>query len=145
MLHGVEPEGAELQQIKKPAWRRHDNVSRTFQSMDLQINFVAATGDFDKDLLLAKLGILEEMLADLFGEFPRRREDEALQRRIGGIDLREQRQPERRRLAGPGLRLGNKVPTILDKKGNCAGLNGCRIGDTQRVETTNQILRNAEL
>ena len=144
MLHGVELEGAELQQIKEPAGRRHDDVRRALQPLDLQVDFVATTGDFDEDLLRGKFGVLKQVLADLLGEFTRRREDEALQRRVVGIDLREQGQAKRRRLAGPGLRLRDQIPAVLDEKRNCVFLNGGRSGDAERIETTDQIRWNAE-
>ena len=145
MLHGIEPEGAEFQQIKEPPRRRHDDVRRTFQPVNLEVDFVATTGDFYENLFRAEFRILKKLLADLFGELTRRSDDESLHRRVGGIDLREQRQPERRRLAGPSLSLRNKIPAILDEIRNRAGLNGGRSGNPERVEPTNQILRNAEL
>ena len=126
MLHGIEPEGAEFQQIKEPSRSRYDDVRWTFQSMNLQVDLVAAPGDFDKNLLRTELGVLKQRLANLLGKLPRRSNDESLQRRAGGIDLRQQRQPKRRRLACPGLRLSHKIPAILDEIRNRAGLYGSR-------------------
>src|SRR5688500_218622 len=98
-------------------------MSRAIQYLTLQLAFVPACRDFDEDLRFGKLAVSKQMLPNLFGEFPGRREDQGLDRRVSWVDLRQQRQPERCGFAGAGLRLGHEVTAVADEKGNRAFLN----------------------
>jgi hypothetical protein len=60
--------------------------------------------------------VAAQRLRDLDAELARRRQHERLHGLLAGIDVLDDRQPERRGLAGAGLRLADHVATVEQQR-----------------------------
>ncbi len=102
----IEPDGLAFEQVDQPPRGRHQQIGAPAKPGDLGVDRGAA--DDEPDLEMGVAGIGGEVVADLLGQFARRRQDQPAHRfRLGlGAHLQEvvrHRQAERGGLAGAGL------------------------------------------
>ena len=94
-------------QVLDPSHRADHDVAAGAQLCLLAADRRAAEHGHDIDTLA--LAVRAERLRDLDAQLARRRQHETLDLGLGGIDVLEHRQPERRGLARTGLRLADHV------------------------------------
>ena len=117
-------EGALVQVVHDPAGRADDDVHSTAQRGELDAVPLPAV-DREHAYAAQVGGVLLERLAHLERELTRRRQDQGLRRLLGQVEPGEDRQRERRGLAGPGLRQAHDVAALeqggdggrLDRRG----------------------------
>ncbi len=109
----VEAQRAAVEMVEQAAWRRHQDVDAARQGLRLLPDRNAAEHHGNGELCVAPIGL--EAFGDLARELACRRENEGpagswlRPARIGGGQALQDRQRERRRLAGAGLRDPAKV------------------------------------
>ena len=101
--------------IHDPAGRTDDDVHAALQGADLGAVFLATVNRQDVEIFQLR-GIGFKGLGDLYRQFPRRREHQYLRRVQFQVEIRQQRQRERRGLAGAGLRLADDVASCQQQR-----------------------------
>jgi hypothetical protein len=130
-------EGATLHQVHDPAGSADHHLGAVLQRPKLRQVARPAVHRHHLDVGVGREG--RDRIRDLDREFPGRREDQALDVPFLGRDLGEQGQPERRGLAGAGLRDADDVPPVEQGGDRGAldvrGLGEAEVGDgpLQRV------------
>ena len=120
-LDVVELAGAALHVVEQPAGRRHQHIHAVAQGVHL-----LAVADAAEDHGAAQVGEAGEIVnggLDLGGQFARRLQDEQTGLRAVLAESGQDRQRERRGLAGAGLRAADHVLPCEDQR-NGAKLNG---------------------
>ena len=93
-----------------------------FQSAQLHIYGLASIHRYHVQSLAAFQGVY--LIRDLYGQFPGRRQNKRLHMVAVFVQLFNQRQPERCRFSGPGLRLADDVFSALHQYRNYLCLYG---------------------
>ena len=114
---------AALQMVDDPARRAHDHLRALGEGPDLTFDGLPAVDRQNRDRPLVH-GQLAQFLGNLNGQFARRAKHQRLHAPAGN-GLFENGQAERRRLAGAGLRLTDRIPA-RQQRGNGQNLNGGR-------------------
>ena len=101
-------------QVHHAADRADHDLRALLQPRRLVADRRAAEHGHDLDALLLAVGA--QRLGHLDAQLARRRQDERLHLGVVGVDVLEQRQPERGRLAGAGLRLADHVAALEQRR-----------------------------
>ena len=133
-LQFVQHEAAPGQVIHDPARRADHRVHAATQVAQLAAVFLAAVDRYDAEAL-HPAGVTLERLRHLNRELPSRGQNQDLGLGLGEIETRQQRQGERRGLAGPGLGDADQV-TAREEVRNAPGLDRRRLLVADLLEGT---------
>lgn len=132
-----ESESLAPDQIHESSRSGDDDLSGALQSGHLAVDRVAAGEHLDEDFF-GELGIMEEMFADLFGEFAGGGDDEGLNLLGCRIDFGQQGEAERSGFAGSCLGLCDEVAAIFHQEGDGSFLDLGWLDDPELMDGLDQ-------
>ena len=129
--------------FQEPPGRRHHDLGRAPDPGHLPVDVLPPAHHLHEHLR-GVLGVAEEVLPDLLRQLAGRRDHQPLDPRRLRIHLGEQRQPEGRRLARPGLRLRDQVPAVLHQERDRPLLDLRRGPDPELLQPADQVRGNSQ-